>query len=357
MNAKAIVSWEPVQPLSPNWSIEEVQVNPPGDDEVTVQIHASGICHTDVALSAVPKGALGIEYPKVVGHEGAGVVLAIGKNVQSIDVGDPVLLSFYSCSECAQCETSHPAYCDSFAPKNYIGQQGPMHTSTDNKPIWSQFFGQSSFAQYSTVHKSTIVNAKTLVRDPSELKLFAPLGCGFQTGMGAIRNIAQAGPDDVVMVSGLGAVGMGSLITAKITKCKMIIAIDRVQSRLDLAQEVGATHTINTSHSDFSTLDHAVRSIVATGASIAIETTGVASIIEQSIQSTCARGKIVYIGIPPPNYSLNISLSEHMNVRLDHSTWPSGLLVFSNRKRYYRKADLSLDASKETAIHKSQFPR
>lgn len=71
MNAKAIVSWEPVQPLSPNWSIEEVQVNPPGDDEVTVQIHASGICHTDVALSAVPKGALGIEYPKVVGHEGS----------------------------------------------------------------------------------------------------------------------------------------------------------------------------------------------------------------------------------------------------------------------------------------------
>ena len=133
----------------------------------------------------------------------------------------------------------------------------------------------------------------------------------------------------------------------------MIIAIDRVQSRLDLAQEVGATHTINTSHSDFSTLDNAVRSIVATGASIAIETTGVASIIEQSIQSTCARGKIVYIGIPPPNYSLNISLSEHMNVRLDHSTWPSGLLVFSNRKRYYRKADLSLDASKETAIPKS----
>lgn len=90
-----------------------------------------------------------------------------------------------------------------------------MHISTNNNPIWSQFFGQSSFAQYSTVHKSTIVNAKTLIRDPSELKLFAPLGCGFQTGMGAIRNIAQAGPDDVVMVSGLGAVGMGALMVSR----------------------------------------------------------------------------------------------------------------------------------------------
>ncbi|CAI7570367.1 unnamed protein product [Penicillium bialowiezense] len=335
MHAKAIVAWEPDQPLTLKWSLEEVQVSPPGDDEVMVQIHASGICHTDVVLSAVPEGTLGIKYPKVVGHEvkasvihgshvavglksptGAGVVLASGKNVKSVEVGDPVLLSFYSCSECAQCEASHPAYCDSFAPKNYIGQQGSMHMDTDSEIPWSQFFGQSSFAQYSTVHKSTIVNAKALIRDPSELKLFAPLGCGFQTGMGAIQNIAQAGPNDVVMVSGLGAVGMGAIMTAQIAKCKTIIAIDRVQSRLELAKEIGATHTINTSHSGFCTLDNAVRGIVATGASIAIETTGVASIIEQSIESTHARGKVVYIGIPPPNYTLNLNLSEHMNVSL-----------------------------------------
>lgn len=153
--------------------------------------------------------AVGLKSPT-----GAGVVLASGKNVKSVEVGDPVLLSFYSCSECAQCEASHPAYCDSFAPKNYIGQQGSMHMDTDSELPWSQFFGQSSFAQYSTVHKSTIVNAKALIRDPSELKLFAPLGCGFQTGMGAVQNIAQAGPNDVVMVSGLGAVGMGAIMVS-----------------------------------------------------------------------------------------------------------------------------------------------
>lgn len=92
-----------------------------------------------------------------------------------------------------------------------------MRTKNDKKPLWSQFFGQSSFAQYSAVHKSTVVNAKALIRDPSELKLFAPLGCGFQTGMGAVQNITQASPNDVVMISGLGAVGMGALMVSRST--------------------------------------------------------------------------------------------------------------------------------------------
>lgn len=97
-----------------------------------------------------------------------------------------------------------------------------MKINKDGTHVWSQFFGQSSFAQYSTVNKSTVVNAKTLIRDISELKLFAPLGCGFQTGMGAIRNIAQAGPNDVVMISGLGAVGMGAVMVSSGSSLQMV---------------------------------------------------------------------------------------------------------------------------------------
>jgi Zn-dependent alcohol dehydrogenase len=89
-----------------------------------------------------------------------------------------------------------------------------MKTKTGDEEVWSQFFGQSSFAQYSTVKEASVVNAKDLIRDISELKLFAPLGCGFQTGSGAILNITQAGPDDVVMITGLGAVGMGALLVS-----------------------------------------------------------------------------------------------------------------------------------------------
>ena len=235
----AIVSHEPKELMKWEWSLEEVTLTPPGDDDILVEMHASGICHTDILLSSVPTGASGVQYPKVVGHEGifnshfesypaaiktlnrksltrsigAGITRVVGKNVQSVNVGDPVLLSFSSCSACDQCQESHPAYCDTFAYRNYVGHNESMSMDSEKK-VWSQFFGQSSFAKHSIVNKSSVVNAKDLINNLDELKLFAPLGCGFQTGMGAIQNITMAAPNDTVMVTGLGAVGMGSIIVS-----------------------------------------------------------------------------------------------------------------------------------------------
>lgn len=104
--------------------------------------------------------------------------------------------------------------------------------------------------------------------------------------------------------------------TAKIKKCKAIIAVDRTPARLDLAKELGATHTINTTDQGYTTLDAAVRLLIPSGASIALDTTGVPSIIEQSLQSICNLGKFVTIGIPPPGFTLNIDLAAHLTVRL-----------------------------------------
>ncbi|KAJ5632763.1 alcohol dehydrogenase [Penicillium lividum] len=307
----AIVAHEPTHLMRKKWSLEEVTITTPGDDEILVEMHAAGICHTDILLSSVPTGVFGIQYPKVVGHEGAGIARAVGKNVQSINPGDPVLLSFSSCASCLQCEDSHPAYCDSFAARNFLGGEASMTMQSDKK-IWSQFFGQSSFAKHSVVHKSSVVNAKDLIQNVDELKLFAPLGCGFQTGMGVIHNITNAVPSDVVLVTGLGAVGMGSVITAAIVGCKTIIAVDRVKSRLDLAKEVGATHTIDTSEEGYTTLDEAVRKLIPTGVSIAIDATGVPALIEQSLAATRARGKMVIVGTPPPDFNLSIHASTHL---------------------------------------------
>ncbi|KAJ5919139.1 hypothetical protein N7466_010082 [Penicillium verhagenii] len=311
----AIVARQPKELMKPNWSLEQVNITAPGDDEILVEVHAAGICHTDILLSSVPAGTFHVQYPKVVGHEGAGIARAVGKNVQSVSPGDPVLLSFSSCASCIQCQDSHPAYCDTFAQRNYLGAQKTMTMSSDSEDqkVWSQFFGQSSFAKHSIVHKSSVVNAKDLIQDLDELKLFAPLGCGLQTGMGAIQNIANAGPGDVVLITGLGAVGMGSLMTAAIVGCKTIIAVDRVQSRIDLAKQLGATHTIDTSEPGFTTLDVATWNIVPPGVSIAIDTTGVPSIIEQSLQATRARGKMVLVGVPSPAYKLGIHASAHIN--------------------------------------------
>lgn len=137
---------------------------------------------------------------------------AVGSNVQGIEIGDPVLLSFRYCSACPQCEAAHPAHCDRFAVDNCVGNANSTTAGENDEPIWTQFFGQSSFAGHSVVNKSCVVNAKGLVENHDELKLFASLGCGFQTGMGAVQNIAQVGPEDVVMITGMGAVGMGALL-------------------------------------------------------------------------------------------------------------------------------------------------
>lgn len=147
---------------------------------------------------------------------GSGIVRAAGKNVQSVAEGDSVLLSFFSCSSCAQCQSSHPAYCENFPAGNYVGRKGTVSLKESGEEISSRFFGQSSFSQYSVVAESSIVNVSKLLHSKEELKLFAPLGCGFQTGMGAVKNIAAAGKEDAVMVLGLGAVGMGALMVSKV---------------------------------------------------------------------------------------------------------------------------------------------
>ncbi|KAJ5100597.1 hypothetical protein N7456_006649 [Penicillium angulare] len=310
---KAIVAELPTTPLVRNWSLQDVDVGSPGDDEVLVELYASGICQSDILLGSLPSGAVGVEYPKIVGHEGAGVVQEVGKNVQSVAVGDPVVLSFSSCESCAQCEESHPAYCEDFKPRNYRGKLESTKMSSSGEKVWTEFFGQSSFSQLSVVNKTSIVNVKGLIHDLSELKLFAPLGCGFQTGMGAVQNVAQVTPKDVVLISGLGAVGMGAVMTAAIEQCKTIIAVDRVKSRLDSARKAGATHVINTSDPSFTNLDEAVRALVPGGVSIAIDATGAAEIIEQSMKATRKRGKMILVGVPPLDYFVHIRGTDILN--------------------------------------------
>ncbi|KAJ5747748.1 Alcohol dehydrogenase superfamily zinc-type [Penicillium nucicola] len=310
---KAIVAWEPIEPGQTNWSLEDVDVGVPGEGEVLVEMLATGICHTDIVLSSIPSGNLGITYPKVVGHEGSGIVRSIGPNTSSVMVGDPVLLSYHSCGSCKKCHESHPAYCENFALENYIGHKNSMSISGTGDVITSRFFGQSSLAQYSVVSERSIVNVKGLLHDQDELKLFAPLGCGFQTGMGAIWNTSNAGPEDAVMILGLGAVGMGALMTAKIRNCETIIVVDRIEARLQLAKSLGASHTINTGASDYTTLREITMSLVSGGVSVVIDTTGAPSLIEDSLQCTRKLGKLILIGVPPRGYKLNIDVVEHIN--------------------------------------------
>jgi Zn-dependent alcohol dehydrogenase len=132
---------------------------------------------------------------------------------KKFEVGDPVLLSFDHCTKCTQCRSGHPAYCISFNPLNMAGEKTTFQGAEGD--VAGQFFGQSSFANLSAVKEASIVNVKGLIKDEEELKLFAPMGCGFQTGAGTVINLAKATSEDSVVVLGLGGVGLAAIMVSQ----------------------------------------------------------------------------------------------------------------------------------------------
>lgn len=305
-SATALISYEPSEPGKLDWRHESITIKrtDPGPNEVLVRMLAAGVCHTDIVCGSVPTGVFGA-YPKVLGHEGSGYVLAIGSDVKSVNVGDPVLLSYTYCGKCDKCEDSEETYCQKFNVEN--AECGVKIWDAKQGEIGGKFFGQSSFASLSLVEERSVVNVKGLVKDgdDEELKKFSPLGCGLMTGSGAITNTAKARQRDSILVTGMGAVGLGAVMAAKIQGCKTIIAVDRIASRLELAKELGATHILDTSSYDISREDYAkdvaivIKDLSQNGEiNYAFDTTGIIPLMNASIKSLSKRGKLIQIGIP-----------------------------------------------------------
>lgn len=225
--------------------------------------------------------------------------------------GDPVLLSFAFCEKCALCKAGQVSHCLSFTPDNFGGPYNVFGSkSKDGEPdISGQFFGQSSFGKLSVVRSCSVVNVKDIVKDREELQLFAPLGCGIQTGSGTVINAAEASPKDVVCIMGLGGVGLSAIMGAKIQGCRTIIGVDKVESRLKLAKELGATHVIDGSKlPEGKELSDVVKEYSDhVGPTITIDTTGVPALINAGIAFTRNRGKIIQIGSPPFDFNVEIS--------------------------------------------------
>ena len=176
---------------------------------------------------------------------GAGVVISTGSAVTTVSPGDKVLLSFSHCETCKECTSGHPAYCHTFNDHNFGGARPDasraMLSSEGGAKVHSSFFGQSSFANHTLVHRSSVVR----VAPETELALFAPLGCGMQTGTGAVLNTLDVKEGSTVAVFGVGSAGMAAVMAAGlIRKAKMVIAVDLQQSRLELAKDLGATHGV-----------------------------------------------------------------------------------------------------------------
>jgi len=272
------------------FTFEQLELSSPRADEILVKLSATGLCHTDLA---VVRGKMPAPAPIVLGHEGAGIVLEIGSAVTGFAVGDRVAVSFASCGHCANCLTGRAAYCTVFEPLNFDGARedgSTTLTAADGSVVHGNFFGQSSFATHALVAARNAVK----VPDDVDLDLVGPLGCGIQTGAGAIINSLRVAAGDSVIVSGTGAVGLSAIMAAKAVGATTIIAVDVLESRLETARELGATHTINGRDDD---IVARVEDITGGGADHALDTTGVADVIVHDVQAVKSGGTIGLVGI------------------------------------------------------------
>lgn len=285
------------------FTLSPVQLDDPRTGEIRVRLVAAGVCHTDLGVAS---GALPFPLPGVLGHEGAGIVEAVGAGVTTVTVGDHVLLSFTSCGTCGNCRDGHPAYCATWLPLNLIGgtrADGTSTVSRDGTALGGHFFGQSSFARHAIVDERSAVKV-----DPAApLDLLAPLGCGVQTGVGAIWNVLQPRPGQTVLVTGAGAVGLSAVMAAALTPASKLIVVDRVSRRLDLARELGATHVLNAAEVDIA--DELAKITGGAGVDGAVETTGNVGVLRTAVDALAPRGTAVIVGAPPFGTEVSVDVN------------------------------------------------
>jgi len=262
-------------------------------EELLVKIVATGLCHTDLAIRDVQ---IPFPIPAILGHEGAGIVEKTGSSVTKVKVGDHVILAPASCGKCSYCKSGHQSYCINFFPLNFGGKRTdgscPYHDHS-GKEVSGFFFGQSSFATYSLASENNVVK----VQDDVNLELLGPLGCGIQTGAGAVLNVIKPAAGESIVVSGVGPVGLAAIMAAKAAGCTTIIAVDVHDNRLELAKELGATDVINSRNLVVS--DEINNKIYPGGVHYAVDTTGRNDVINQAVGSLRYMGKCIVLAVPP----------------------------------------------------------
>ena len=278
--------------------LERLTLDPPGQSEVLVRIVAVGVCHTD---ASVRSAELPTPLPVVLGHEGAGIVEAIGPGVTKVAPGDPVVLTFNSCGQCGGCHSGHPAACDGSFPLNFMGARPDgSHALHDfDAPLNDRFFAQSSFATHAIAVERNVVK----VPADAPLELLGPLGCGIQTGAGSVLNALKVEPGASIAIFGTGAVGMAAVMAAKVAAAGIIVAVDLVPSRLALARELGATHAIDGRDGD---LLEQIRAITGGGLHYALDTTGNTRVIRTAVDALGPRGVCGIVGATRPDDELKL---------------------------------------------------
>lgn len=271
------------------FSVEQIELCDPRADELLVEVVASGMCATDLHGR---DAYYPTKFPKVFGHEGAGIVRAVGIAVSAFRAGDHVVMAYPWCGECPNCKTQRQTYClHAFDLKmNGTRADGSTLHSKDGKPVYSAFFQQSSFGSFAIANERFAVK----VRNDAPIEQVCALACGGQTGAGAVLNVMKPRAGDSFVVFGVGAVGLSGLLAAKIAGCDPVIAIDVHEHRLALARELGASHTIN--HANRTDVVAEIRKITGLGARYTLETSALPAVFREAVDALMPAGTCVLLG-------------------------------------------------------------
>ncbi len=288
MEMMAAVFRKPHEPLT----IESVEIDKPWGREVLVRTAATGVCHSDLhVVDGV--GRWPLDQPIVLGHEGAGVVEAVGTDVTIVRPGDHVVACLSGfCGSCEQCLGGHPNLCTGGLVTR--GKGAPPRLSQKGAPL-RQFIGVSSYAERMLLHENSVVK----IDGDLPLDRAALVGCGVLTGVGAALRSSGLEAGQTVAVFGCGGVGLAIVQGARIGGARQIIGVDVFDSKLEMAKRVGATHVVNSAKDD---PVKAVRALTGgAGVDHAFEAVGNTTLVRQAIESLAIRGTATIVGVLPPD--------------------------------------------------------
>ncbi|MEQ6901128.1 NAD(P)-dependent alcohol dehydrogenase [Nocardioides sp. YIM 152588] len=284
------------------FTFAEVELEEPRPDEVLVRIVATGLCHTDLTVPTMLPAEM---FPTVMGHEGTGVVEAVGAEVSGIEVGDHVVLSFRSCRACGPCRDGDVGYCEQSLLLNYMGMRpdGTTTMSRGEETVFGSFFGQSSLARHALAYADNCV----VVDKELDLTRLAPFACGFQTGAGTVLNVIGAGPGDTLAVFGAGAVGLAAIAAAAGAGVETIVAVDPSAERRAAAERYGAVaiDPAGAGADDVPSVEEQVKAATGGGARYAIDTTAIPAVVLQAQHALRPQGTLVALGLGAAEYTVD----------------------------------------------------
>lgn len=316
-----------------------------------MRIHGVGVCHTDIV---VRDQFFPMPLPAILGHEGSGVVERVGSAVTKVSPGDHVVLTFASCGTCPNCQRGLSGYCPDLYGRNFSGAR-PDGSSpccdARGARVSGYFFAQSSFGQYA------VASARNVVKIPTDvpLDMMGPLGCGIQTGAGAVINALKCSAGTSIAVFGAGSVGLAAVMAARVAGCTTIIAVDLIATRLQLATELGATHVIHAGNAD---AVNQIRQITGEGVQYSIECTGLPTVVRQAVDCLRLTGTCGVIGVAPLGTEVTLDVASILFGRTVRGIiegdsvpdifipqlielWRQGRFPFDKLITFYRLADIN----------------